>query len=116
MINFVISVLFLYTRGPECSRSFKTIIQEAEELIKNGSREITLLGQNVNAYRFTDKNKEYRISDLINELEKFNELKRIRYTTSHPVDMTEDLIDCYRNNKKLCHLFTYLFNQDQIKF
>ena len=90
-----------YTRGPECSRSFKTIIQEAEELIKNGSREITLLGQNVNAYRFTDKNKEYRISDLITELEKFNELKRIRYTTSHPVDMTEDLIECYRNNKKL---------------
>ena len=90
-----------YTRGPECSRSFKTIIQEAEELIKNGAREITLLGQNVNAYKFTDKNKEYRISDLLTELEKLNELKRIRYTTSHPVDMTEDLIDCYYNNKKL---------------
>ena len=90
-----------YTRGPECSRSFKTIIHEAEELIKNGAREITLLGQNVNAYKFTDKNKEYRISDLLTELEKLNELKRIRYTTSHPVDMTEDLIDCYYNNKKL---------------
>ena len=90
-----------YTRGPECSRSFKTIIHEPEELIKNGAREITLLGQNVNAYKFTDKNKEYRISDLLTELEKLNELKRIRYTTSHPVDMTEDLIDCYYNNKKL---------------
>ena len=90
-----------YTRGPECSRSFKTILKEAEDLVKNGAKEITLLGQNVNAYKFLEKNKEYRISNLINELEKFNELKRIRYTTSHPVDMTEDLIDCYKSNKKL---------------
>ena len=90
-----------YTRGPECSRSYKTIIKEAEELVKNGAKEITLLGQNVNAYRFLDNNKEYRISNLINELEKFKELKRIRYTTSHPIDMTEDLIDCYKSNKKL---------------
>ena len=90
-----------YTRGPECSRSYKTIIKEAEELVKNGAKEITLLGQNVNAYRFLDNNKEYRISNLINELGKFKELKRIRYTTSHPIDMTEDLIDCYKSNKKL---------------
>ena len=90
-----------YTRGPECSRPFKTIIKEAEELIKNGSKEITLLGQNVNAYSYKDKNNEYRISHLLNELEKFSELKRIRYTTSHPIDMTEDLIECYSSNKKL---------------
>ena len=90
-----------YTRGPECSRSFKTIIQEAEDLIKNGAKEITLLGQNVNAYSFKEKNNEYRISNLINELEKYSELQRIRYTTSHPVDMTPDLIDCYSTNKKL---------------
>ncbi len=90
-----------YTRGPECSRPFKTIIKEAEELIKNGVREITLLGQNVNAYSFKENNIEYRISNLLNELEKYSELKRIRYTTSHPVDMTEDLIECYSSNKKL---------------
>ena len=90
-----------YTRGPECSRSFKTIINEAEELIKNGAKEITLLGQNVNAYSFKENNTEYRISNLLNELEKYPELKRIRYTTSHPVDMTEDLIECYSTNKKL---------------
>ena len=90
-----------YTRGPECSRPFKTIIKEAEELIKNGSKEITLLGQNVNAYSYIENNIEYRISNLINELEKYSELKRIRYTTSHPVDMTEDLIECYSSNKKL---------------
>ena len=90
-----------YTRGPEYSRPFNQILNEAEQLIKNGTREITLLGQNVNAYSFKEKNKEYRISNLINELEKYSELERIRYTTSHPKDMTDDLIDCYSTNKKL---------------
>ena len=90
-----------YTRGPECSRPYKTILAEAEELIKNGAREITLLGQNVNAYSFAENNKEFRISNIINELENYSELERIRYTTSHPIDMTEDLIDCYNSNKKL---------------
>ena len=90
-----------YTRGPECSRPFKAILKEAEDLIKNGAKEITLLGQNVNAYSFYENNYEFKISNLLNELEKFNELHRIRYTTSHPVDMTEDLIDCYKTNKKL---------------
>ena len=90
-----------FTRGPECSRPFKKIIMEAEQLIKNGAREITLLGQNVNAYNYKEKNFEYKISNLLNELEKYSELKRIRYTTSHPIDMTEDLINCYSSNKKL---------------
>ena len=90
-----------YTRGPEYSRPFQKIIKEAEVLIKNGAKEITLLGQNVNAYSYNDGNKELRISNLISELEKYNELKRIRYTTSHPRDMTEDLIECYSTSKKL---------------
>ena len=90
-----------YTRGPEYSRPFNKILSEAEILIKNGAKEITLLGQNVNAYSYIENSKEYRISNLINELEKYSELQRIRYTTSHPRDMTDDLIDCYANNKKL---------------
>ena len=90
-----------YTRGPEYSRPFNKILSEAEILIKNGAREITLLGQNVNAYSYIENSKEYRISNLINELEKYSELQRIRYTTSHPRDMTDDLINCYANNKKL---------------
>ena len=90
-----------YTRGPEYSRPFNQIINEAEQLAKNGVKEITLLGQNVNAYFFKENSKEYRISDLINHLEKFNEIKRIRYTTSHPKDMTDDLIECYKKSKKL---------------
>jgi len=90
-----------YTRGPEYSRPFNQIINEAEQLVNNGVKEITLLGQNVNAYYFKENSKEYRISDLINYLDKFNEIKRIRYTTSHPKDMTDDLIECYKKSKKL---------------
>ena len=90
-----------YTRGPEYSRPFNQIVNEAEQLVKNGVKEITLLGQNVNAYYFQENSKEYRISDLINHLDKFNEIKRIRYTTSHPKDMTDDLIECYKKSEKL---------------
>jgi tRNA-2-methylthio-N6-dimethylallyladenosine synthase len=93
-----------YTRGPEYSRPFNQIINEVIELIKNGTKEIILLGQNVNAYSYRKNNKEFRLSDLILELEKFSELKRIRYTTSHPKDMTEDLINVYKKSKKLMPL------------
>ena len=89
-----------YTRGPEYSRPFNDIIEEAKILSDNGVREITLLGQNVNAY----KNENYRLSDLILEIEKINKIKRIRYTTSHPKDMTKDLIDTYKISKKLMPL------------
>tara|TARA_B100000963_G_scaffold356296_1_gene376150 strand:+ start:3755 stop:5053 length:1299 start_codon:yes stop_codon:yes gene_type:complete len=90
-----------YTRGPEFSRPFKRIIEEAESLIKNGAKELTLLGQNVNAYLYKDGDRIYKLSNLILELDKITELKRIRYTTSHPRDMTEDLIECYSSSKKL---------------
>ncbi len=89
-----------YTRGPEYSRSFNKIIDEAKILTENGVREITLLGQNVNAYN----NEDYRLSDLILEIEKIPEIKRIRYTTSHPKDMTEDLINVYGLSKKIMPL------------
>ena len=90
-----------YTRGPEYSRSFYKIINEAKQLIKNGSKEITVLGQNVNAYLYEEKNKNFRLSDIIMALEEFSELKRIRYTTSHPIDMTDDLVECYSKSRKL---------------
>ncbi len=86
-----------YTRGPEHSRSIKELISEANHLVENGTREITLLGQNVNAYNFKGK----KLSDLINEVSKINSLKRIRYTTSHPVDFSDDLIEAHNNCKKL---------------
>ena len=89
-----------YTRGPEYSRPFKQIIDEVENLISNGTKEIILLGQNVNAY----ENDKYRLSDLILKIEKYPEIERIRYTTSHPNDMTEDLLEVYKTSKKLMPL------------
>jgi tRNA-2-methylthio-N6-dimethylallyladenosine synthase len=89
-----------YTRGPEYSRPFRQILDEAKSLAANGTREITLLGQNVNAYN----NENKKLSDLILEIEKISEIKRIRYTTSHPKDMTEDLIDVYKHSEKLMPL------------
>ena len=89
-----------YTRGAETSRPFEQIINEVKSLIKNGCKDITLLGQNVNAYNYKGK----KLSDLILELEKLDNLKRIRYTTSHPKDMTEDLILAHGKFKKLMPL------------
>ena len=89
-----------YTRGPEYSRPFDTIINEARILAANGVKEITLLGQNVNAYR----NENYSLSNLILEIEKIPGILRIRYTTSHPKDMTDDLIETYAESKKLMPL------------
>ena len=89
-----------YTRGPEYSRPFKQIIDETKNLIDNGAKEIILLGQNVNAYQF----EKYRLSNLILEIENLTGIERIRYTTSHPKDMTQDLIDVYKHSKKLMPL------------
>tara|TARA_X000000368_G_scaffold156443_1_gene123311 strand:- start:213 stop:1541 length:1329 start_codon:yes stop_codon:yes gene_type:complete len=89
-----------YTRGPEYSRPFNQILDEAKYLVDNGTKEIVLLGQNVNAYQ----NKNYRLSNLLLEIEKISGLERVRYTTSHPKDMTEDLIDVYKYSKKLMPL------------
>ena len=89
-----------YTRGPEYSRPFNQILDEAKYLADNGAKEIILLGQNVNAY----DNEGYRLSDLIFNIEKISEIKRVRYTTSHPKDMTEDLIEVYKTSKKLMPL------------
>ena len=93
-----------YTRGPEYSRPFDQIINEAKEIVQGGAKEIILLGQNVNAYSYKDENKEFRLSDLLLELENFKELERIRYTTSHPKDMTQDLINVYKTSTKLMPL------------
>ena len=90
-----------YTRGPEYSRNFSEIINEAKEIINNGAKEITLLGQNVNAYNFENKKK---LPDLIYALNEIKELKRIRYTTSHPKDFTKELVEVHKNCNKLMPL------------
>ena len=89
-----------YTRGPEYSRSIKELIKETKELVNNGAKEIILLGQNVNAYNSDGK----KLSDLIQEISSIKDLKRIRYTTSHPIDFSEDLISAHSNFEKLMPL------------
>ena len=89
-----------YTRGSEFSRSISELINECENLVLNGAKEITLLGQNVNAYNYKGK----KLSDLIGEISKISEVERIRYTTSHPVDFSDDLIEIHSNAKKLMPL------------
>tara|TARA_B100001063_G_scaffold230806_1_gene244284 strand:+ start:543 stop:1898 length:1356 start_codon:yes stop_codon:yes gene_type:complete len=89
-----------YTRGPEFSRKFNQIISEAKQLVDQGTKEIILLGQNVNAYDYSGK----KLSDLIFSLDNINGLERIRYTTSHPRDMSDDLIKIHGVSKKLMPL------------
>ena len=82
-----------YTRGAEYSRSVADILRESRQLVEEGTREITLLGQNVNAYHGDDgKGGEWGLARLIYALAEIDGLQRIRYTTSHPRDMDEDLL------------------------
>ena len=89
-----------YTRGAEYSRSSLEILNECKNLVSNGAREITLIGQNVNAYNYENK----KLSDLIKEISTIENLKRIRYTTSHPRDFTNDLIEAHGEVKNLMPL------------
>lgn len=84
-----------YTRGAEYSRPVLDVISEAKNLIQHGAKEICLLGQNVNAYHGVYKNKTLSLDELIMEVANLSGIKRIRYMTSHPVDMTEDLIQAH---------------------
>ena len=90
-----------YTRGPEYSRSLESLLKEVKVLTNNGAKEIVLLGQNVNAYESINNGSRVNISDLIEEISKIENVKRIRYTTSHPVNMSDDLINLHATNEKL---------------
>jgi tRNA-2-methylthio-N6-dimethylallyladenosine synthase len=86
-----------YTRGAEFSRPVAEVMAEARVLVEGGVKEITLLGQNVNAYRGSDTS----LAKLIEQLSRIDGLERIRYTTSHPRDMSDDLIAAHAENPKL---------------
>jgi tRNA-2-methylthio-N6-dimethylallyladenosine synthase len=91
-----------YTRGAEISRPYKALIDEAERLVASGAREITLLGQNVNAWAGEDgRGRPVGLDGLIRDLARLPDLHRIRYTTSHPNDMTEGLIAAHGEIDKL---------------
>lgn len=100
--NFCTYCVVPYTRGAEYSRPVKEVIAEARQLVQNGALEINLLGQNVNSYHGEDTaGKERPLSYLLRELAKIDGLKRLRYTTSYPADMTDDLIECHHDLDKL---------------
>ena len=89
-----------YTRGEEFNRRFDDIINEAIQLSAQGAREIILLGQNVNAYKSNDHDgNSVGLSDLIRYISHIDGIDRIRYTTSHPIDFSQDLINEYKNPK-----------------
>ncbi len=91
-----------FTRGAEYSRSAQEIFNEADSLCQKGCKEVILLGQNVNAYHGINKNnKQINLAGLIKELAKINKLERITYTTSHPRDMNDDLIELHEDSEKL---------------
>jgi tRNA-2-methylthio-N6-dimethylallyladenosine synthase len=91
-----------YTRGAEISRPYKDLISEAQILIEGGAKEITLLGQNVSAWSGEDeKGAAIGLAGLIRALAKLDGLERIRYTTSHPADMDDDLIAAHGEIEKL---------------
>ncbi|MEM1053283.1 MAG: tRNA (N6-isopentenyl adenosine(37)-C2)-methylthiotransferase MiaB [Pseudomonadota bacterium] len=91
-----------YTRGAEISRPYSDLVPEARKLVEAGVREITLLGQNVNAWAGEDdKGRNVGLAGLVRELAKLDGLERIRYTTSHPNDMEDDLIAAHGEVDKL---------------
>ena len=91
-----------YTRGAETSRPLEQVLTEARGLVDAGVREITLLGQNVNAWHGVDaKGRTLGLGELCERLADIGGLARIRYTTSHPLDMSDDLIAAHRDNDKL---------------
>ena len=100
--NFCTYCVVPYTRGVETSRPIKSIIEEAKRLIGSGSLEITLIGQNVNSFHGEDESgKERNLAYLLREVAELDGIKRIRYTTSYPADVNDDLIQCHKDLKLL---------------
>ncbi len=100
--NFCTYCVVPYTRGVECSRPIEDVLNEAKRLVSEGTLEINLLGQNVNSYHGEDKNgKERNLAYLLREIAKIDGLRRIRYTTSYPADVDDDLVACHHDLKQL---------------
>ena len=99
--NYCAYCVVPYLRGPEMSRTPEDIIEEIKKLTDHGVKEVTLLGQNVNSY---GKNLEHGCNfvSLIKKINEIEGIERIRFTTSHPKDLSEELIDCFAEVPKLC--------------
>lgn len=105
--NFCAYCVVPYTRGKERSRNPETIVSEARDLFEKGYREVTLLGQNVNSYRWEDENGKLEFPGLLEEVARINPLLRVRFATSHPKDLSDELLEVmvdYNNICKAIHL------------
>lgn len=103
--NFCTYCIVPYTRGRERSRLPETIIKEAQDALNAGFKEITLLGQNVDSYGKDFKDKNYRLADLLKDLNKLEGKFRIRFVTSYPTDITDELIETAVKLDKVCEYF-----------
>ena len=103
--NFCTYCIVPYTRGRERSRLPETIIKEAKDALDNGFKEITLLGQNVDSYGKDFKDKNYRLADLLKDLNAIEGKFRIRFVTSYPTDITDELIETVVKLDKVCEYF-----------
>jgi len=101
--NFCSYCVVPYTRGKERSRNIDSIIDEAKSLLKDGYSEITLLGQNVNSYRWKKDGREFNFTELIENVALINPLLRVRFTTSHPKDISDELIETIAKHKNICN-------------
>lgn len=101
--NFCTYCIVPYVRGRERSRDMKSIISECEKLINDGYKEITLLGQNVNSYGNDVPDENVNFANLLREVAKIDGKFRIRFMTSHPKDLTEDVMKAIRDNDKICN-------------
>lgn len=101
--NFCTYCIVPYVRGRERSRDMKSIISECEKLINDGYKEITLLGQNVNSYGNDVPDENVNFANLLREVAKIDGKSRIRFMTSHPKDLTEDVVKAIRDNDKICN-------------
>lgn len=103
--NFCTYCIVPYTRGRERSRAPETIIKEAKDALAQGFKEITLLGQNVDSYGKDFKDKNYRLAQLLRDLNALEGKFRIRFVTSYPTDITDELIDTVVELDKVCEYF-----------
>ena len=107
--NYCTYCVVPYTRGREISRKVSDIIDEVKVLVRSGIKEITLLGQNVNSYGKTNQvdpaNENYNFANLLKDVSQIEGLVRLRFTTSNPKDLTDELMRCFRDVKNLCPQF-----------
>lgn len=99
--NFCTYCIVPYVRGRERSRDPRDILSEVEKLAKNGYKEIMLLGQNVNSYKFGEA---YNFASLLKDIDKIEGIERIRFTSPHPKDFTDDVIEAIKESDKICKI------------